>query len=312
VDAAADDPRTVVVPGDLGAVDLGTGPADWARLRDDVDTIIHAGARVHHLSPYARLKPANVEGTRTLLGLAGEGRPKAFHHLSTLGVFRADGPDSPPVTEKSPTGGEQHPYGRGYSASKWVADRLVERAFDRGASGGIHRLGRIWSHSATGAVNRDDMFSRLLASCAALGCHPAEPALDEALLPVDVLARALVALVLGSDGGPGAVHHLHHPGRTAPGVFMAGHDRLHGTRAAEVPLAVWLERLREAGERGRELPIEPYREHLECLAGTAAGRRPPQPAFDNNTTVGLLRRYGIDVPDVDEAAVAAYWTFMDR
>ncbi|MFW6691095.1 amino acid adenylation domain-containing protein [Streptomyces sp. MAR4 CNX-425] len=310
--AAADDPRIVIVPGDLGAVDLGCDPAVRARLRDGVDTIVHAGASVHHLSPYARLKPANVEGTRTLLALAAEGRPKAFHFLSTLGVFRAAGPDAAPVTEQTPTGGEQHPYGKGYSASKWVADRLVERAFARGASGGIHRLGRIWAHSATGAVNRGDMFSRLLASCAALGCHPAEPALDEALLPVDVLARALVALVLRTDGGPGSVHHLHHPRRTAPGTFMAGHDRLHGTRSAGVPLAVWLERLRAAGEGGRELPIEPYREHLEGLAGTAPGRRPPQPAFDNGATVRRLREYGIDIPDVDEAAVAAYWSFVHR
>ncbi|MEO3844295.1 amino acid adenylation domain-containing protein [Streptomyces sp. B22F1] len=308
--AAAGDPRTVAVPGDLGAVDLGAGPEHWARLRDGVDTIVHAGARVHHVSPYALLKPANVEGTRTLLGLAAEGRPKAFHHLSTLGVFRAYGAGAPPVTEESPTGGEQHPYGKGYSASKWVADRLVERAFARGASGGIHRLGRIWAHSATGAVNRDDMYSRLLVSCAELGCHPVDPALDEALLPVDVLARAVVTLVLRDDGGPGSVHHLHHPRRTGPGAFMAGHGRLHGTRSAAVPLASWLGRLRAAGARGRELPIAPYREYLEDLAGTAGTRA--QQVFDNGRTVGLLRRYGVGIPDVDEAAVDAYWTFMKR
>ncbi|MEO3764370.1 amino acid adenylation domain-containing protein [Streptomyces sp. B5E4] len=310
LDAAAGDPRTVAVPGDLGAVDLGAGPEDWARLRDGVDTIVHAGARVHHVSPYARLKPANVEGTRTLLGLAAEGRPKAFHHLSTLGVFRAYGTDAAPVTEESATGGEQHPYGKGYSASKWVADRLVERAFARGASGGIHRLGRIWAHSATGAVNRDDMFSRLLVSCAELGCHPAEPALDEALLPVDVLARAVVALVLRDDGGPGAVHHLHHPRRTGPGVLMAGHDRLYGTRSAAVPLAAWLRRLRAAGTGGRELPIAPYREYLEDLARSAGTGA--HPVFDNGRTVARLRRYGVGIPDVGEADVDAYWTFMKR
>ncbi|WP_326799894.1 amino acid adenylation domain-containing protein [Streptomyces sp. NBC_01808] len=310
LDAAVGDPRTVAVPGDLGAVDLGAGPEGWARLRDGVDTIVHAGARVHHVSPYALLKPANVEGTRTLLGLAAEGRPKAFHHLSTLGVFRAYGAGALPVTEESPTGGEQHPYGKGYSASKWVADRLVERAFARGASGGIHRLGRIWAHSAIGAVNRDDMFSRLLVSCAELGCHPVDPALDEALLPVDALARAVVALVLRDDGGPGSVHHLHHPRRIGPGAFMAGHGRLHGTRSAAVPLASWLGRLRAAGARGRELPIAPYREYLEDLAGTAGTRA--QPVFDNGRTVGLLRRYGVGIPDVDEAAVDAYWTFMKR
>ncbi|MFF5982695.1 amino acid adenylation domain-containing protein [Streptomyces olindensis] len=307
--ATVDDPRLRIVRGDLAAVELGIGPAHWARLRETIDTIVHSGAHVHHLSPYTRLKPANVDGTRTLLRLAGEGRPTAFHHLSTLGVFRP-APDHRLFTEDTPIDGERHPFGKGYAASKWVADRLVQRALAQGADGAIHRLGRIWAHSSTGAINPDDMFSRLLTSCAALGCHPSDPELEETLLPVDVLAGALVELLRGGDM-TGRVHHLHAPRRIGPGAFMAGHDRMHGTRSEELPLAAWLHRLRRATDRGADLPILPYQAYLEEHARRAQGAKQPVPEFDNHRTLRRLRHLGVTIPEIDDAAIAAYWRFVD-
>ena len=86
------DPRIVALAGDLAEPALGLDAEAWAGLRDEIDTIVHCGALVHHLSPYLRLRPANVEGTRTLLRLAAEGRGKRLHHVSTLSVFAAAGP----------------------------------------------------------------------------------------------------------------------------------------------------------------------------------------------------------------------------
>ncbi|MEJ8672960.1 thioester reductase domain-containing protein [Streptomyces sp. MS1.AVA.1] len=292
--ARVDDPRLHIVRGDLAAVGLGIGSVHWARLRETIDTIVHSGAHVHHLSPYARLKAANVEGTRNLLHLAGEGQPKAFHHLSTLGVFRP-GRNRRVVTESSPIAGERHTLGRGYAASKSVADRLVERALERGAGGGIYRLGRIWAHSSTGAVNPDDMFSRLLTSCAALGCYPADPELDESLFPVDVLAGALVELLRDRDRA-GLTHHLHGSRRTGPGAFIAGYDRMHGTRTEELPLTDWLQRLRRATEQGHELPILPYQSFLEEYAGKAHSEQWAALEFDNGRTLRQLRHLGVEMP----------------
>ncbi|WP_075738662.1 non-ribosomal peptide synthetase [Streptomyces acidiscabies] len=308
IDLAPDAERLRVVRGDLAAPDLGLGPADWAGLRERVDTIVHSGAHVHHLSPYAQLKPANVEGTRTLLRLAAEGRPKAFHHLSTLGVF-TPGQGTRLVTEDSTTDRERHSAGNGYAASKWVADRLVERAFERGATGAVHRLGRIWAHTSTGAVSADDMFSRLLTSCAALGCHPTGPGLAEPLLPVDVLARAVVGLVLSGSGAAG-VHHLHHPRRVEAAAFMSGRDRMRGTVSQAVPLTKWLHRLRRAGERGLDLPMLPYLESFEEYARTTPAT--PTLEFESDRTLRRLRDLAITVPDIDEAAISRYWDFIER
>nr|WP_225882120.1 non-ribosomal peptide synthetase [Streptomyces aureocirculatus] len=308
VERALSDPRLHIVRGDLADTDLGLDQADLNRLRDTIDTIVHSGAHVHHLSPYARLKPVNVEGTRSLLKLAADGQPKAFHHLSTLAVFRP-GTNSRTVTEDARIDDEQHSLGKGYAASKWVAERMVQRSFGQGASGGIYRLGRIWAHTSTGAVGLNDMFSRLLTSCATLGCYPEDEELHETLFPVDVLARAVVDTLRNGDEA-GRVHHLHHPHRTGPGAFMAGYDRKHGTRSEALPLTAWLQRLRRATEQGKELPILPYQAYLEEHARKAEPNRPSL-EFDNSRTLARLRELGVPVPDIDDAAIRSYWDFVE-
>ncbi|MET8982232.1 amino acid adenylation domain-containing protein [Streptomyces sp. NPDC004539] len=303
-----DDPRLHIVRGDLAAPGLGLDPARWAELSERADTILHSGAHVHHLSSYAQLKPANVEGTRTLLRLAAEGTPKAFHHVSTLAVF---GHGAPLVTEDSPTGGERHPSDSGYPASKWVADRLVQRAFEQGATGAIYRLGRIWAHSSTGAVAQDDLLSRLLVSCAALGCHPNDPAWTEPLLPVDVLARAVVALML--DGAETSrVHHLHHPREVDTSVFMTEYGRRRGTVSEAVPATEWLRRLLRASERGQDLPMLPFLADIEEYVQKTPEQRKPAVTFENARTVRRLRELDVALPDLDERAISRYWAFLEH
>ncbi|GIJ29220.1 hypothetical protein Vqi01_43820 [Micromonospora qiuiae] len=304
LDVDVADPRLDVVRGDLAQPRLGLDPALWGRLADAVDAVLHCGAQVNHLSPYDRLRPANVDGTTELLRLAAEGNPKRFHHVSTLGVFT---PETALVTEDSPITDQRHPVGAGYAASKWVADGLVLRAIERGAAGGLYRLGRAWAASGSGVVDQDDMFCRLLTSCAALGCYPTEPFLRDSLLPVDYVARALVALALAGEE-PGPVRHLHHPGRVGPGEFMRVRDGLRGTRSEAVSLAEWLRRV---AEDGRELPIAPYLPHLHGYLDDPDGR-PADTRFVNDRTMHRLRRLGLPAPEIDESMIINCWRFLER
>ncbi|MEI5097451.1 amino acid adenylation domain-containing protein [Streptomyces sp. PmtG] len=320
--------RVRVVPGDLAHDGLGIGTARWNRLRDAVDTVVHAGAYVHHLSSYERLKAANVEGTRTLLRLAAEGRPKRFHHVSTLGVFgNAAAPRQ--LTEDTPVEDARHTAADGYAASKWVAELMVREAIDRGASARVYRLGRIWAESERGAVNPDDMFCRLLVSSAALGCYPRGDTLRADLLPVDVTARALVALALDDEGpGSAAVHHLHHPRQTTAEPFLRALDQWRGTRSEPMGLGAWLRRLREASESGHELPFLPYldmfQQHVEQGedAERAAGTESASDSADptdlliadtcrNDRTLRALERLGVPLPEVDDRMAQDFWRHLE-
>ncbi|WP_278194063.1 non-ribosomal peptide synthetase [Streptomyces sp. AN091965] len=305
--------RVHVVRGDLAEDRLGLDAAVWRRLRDDVDTIVHAGAYVHHLSPYERLRAANVGGTACLLQLMAEGAPKRLHHVSTIGIFgRADAARR--ITEDSPTAGLRHAAADGYTASKWVADRMVQHAVDRGAAARVYRLGRVWADAERGVVNRDDLFCRLLVTCAALGCYPQDAVLEADLLPVDVTARALVALAF--DDSVGTAHHLHHARLTHPGTFMEVHDDLYGTRSQPVSLDAFLHRLREASGTGRDLPFLPYLSVFEQYADQAAavrsGRAVPGDTSDNHRTLRALTRLGVDIPSLDRHMMTAFWRGLAR
>ncbi|MEI5101696.1 thioester reductase domain-containing protein [Streptomyces sp. PmtG] len=304
--------RVHIVPGDLGRDRLGVDAARWDRLREDVDTIVHAGAYVHHLRSYEHLKAANVDGTRTLLHLAAEGRPKRFHHVSTLGVLGHTG-TSGTLTEDSPIEDARHTYADGYTASKWVAELMVREAAARGASIRVYRLGRVWAESERGAINPGDMFCRMLVSSAALGCFPRGAALGADLLPVDITARALVALALADEGpDAAAVHHLHHPRQTSTEPFLRVLDGLRGTRSLPLPLAEWLRRLRQAGEAGRDLPFLPYLDvfqQFEDVLGDPAAA-PPATPYRNDRTLRALERLGVALPDVDERMIRSFWRHL--
>ncbi|WP_405704927.1 non-ribosomal peptide synthetase [Streptomyces sp. NBC_00069] len=310
----AADPRIVAVPGDLALPGLGLAGTEWEAVVRRAAAVLHLGAEVHHLSGFHHLEAANVRGTAELLRIAAEGRPARFHHVSTLGVFRDGPPGARPrtVTEATSTAGERHPRGRGYAAGKWAAEQLVAQALDRGADARIYRLGRAGG-STTGAVSADDFLSRLLVTSAALGCHPDDPRLATDALPVDTMARAVVALAL-ADGRPGAVHHLHHPRRTPLSGLLAVHDRRTGRTTAAIGLATWLRRLAEAeAEAGpaaeATLPALAYREHLRDLGDDpAAGRLEHR----NDATLAALRTLGITPPALDDALVGRWWENLDR
>ncbi len=302
------------MPGDLALPGLGLAGTEWEAVVRRAAAVLHLGAEVHHLSGFHHLEAANVRGTAELLRIAAEGRPARFHHVSTLGVFRDGPPGARPrtVTEATSTAGERHPRGRGYAAGKWAAEQLVAQALDRGADARIYRLGRAGG-STTGAVSADDFLSRLLVTSAALGCHPDDTRLATDALPVDTMARAVVALAL-ADGRPGAVHHLHHPRRTPLSGLLAVHDRRTGRTTAAIGLATWLRRLAEAeAEAGpaaeATLPALAYREHLRDLGDDpAAGRLEHR----NDATLAALRTLGITPPALDDALVGRWWENLDR
>jgi nonribosomal peptide synthetase DhbF len=220
--------------------------------------------------------------------------------VSSLSVFT--GADDRAITEDSGTAHERHSPGRGYSASKWVADRMIGHAAERGAACRIYRLGRISGATDTGVASLDDMFYRLLISCAALRCYPDDPALDTNLLPVDVAAQALVALALGGDER--VVYHLHHRDGTALADFMAVFDRLRGGECEPVPLGEWVDRVRRSGR----LPIQPYLPALAELAAAGAGQ--PAIEYSNEVTRSRLARLGVTIPDINTALIERYWHFL--
>ncbi|MEV6521580.1 amino acid adenylation domain-containing protein [Longispora sp. NPDC051575] len=178
--------------GDLAAPGLGLSGRGWDRLAVGCDAIVHSGAMVNFLFDYLTHRPANVLGTRELLRLALTGRPKALHHVSTLGVLEDEAAGrSEPLAESTDAASAARP-GSGYSRSKWVAERCLTEARHKGAHVTIYRLGEVMAATDTGHPNGRAATELLLAAVARLGVAP-DVALRTDWTPADHAARAVVA-----------------------------------------------------------------------------------------------------------------------
>jgi phthiocerol/phenolphthiocerol synthesis type-I polyketide synthase E len=199
-----DPARVRVVPGDLGEVE-----AVCARYRDGeltrrVGHVLHAAARVVFTEPYQVLRADNVLVTAGLLRWMRANRVDDLTFVSSLAASgpQLGTPDMVLERREQPL----DPEAGGYGVSKWVCERLVERAERDGMRVRVFRPGLILGSTATGACNPNDMVWRILASGLVVGAHP----LDDRPLqvaPVDVVARAVVQLGV-ERGAVGAAYHL--------------------------------------------------------------------------------------------------------
>ncbi|WP_051872263.1 non-ribosomal peptide synthetase [Streptomyces sclerotialus] len=200
--------RIDAVPGDLTRPWLGLTPADRRRLSEDVDTVVHAGALVNLVRGYAAHRGTNVTGTVELLRLAATARPKHVHFVSTLSacpgqvreaVTPAAGEVAPSLVPEARFDGSEPP-GTGYGQSKWVAERLVQEAADRGLTVAVHRLGEVMPSARTGVPNAGACIELLVRACLRTGTYvTGDVSVD--YTPVDhVGALLLTALTDHRDG----------------------------------------------------------------------------------------------------------------
>ncbi|KAM3090806.1 amino acid adenylation domain-containing protein [Phormidesmis sp. 146-12] len=189
IDAA----RILPVLGDLSQPLLGTSAQRFEQLASKIDVIYHNGAFVNLIYPYSALRAANVLGTQEILRLASQIKTKPVHFISTLDVFQSSAyVNTQKWTEQDDL---MHSHGlfNGYAQSKWVAEKLVMAAHDRGIPTCIYRPGMIVGHQQTGVSKTDDLVSRLIKGLIQLGSAP-DIDLQMNLTPVDYVSRAIVHL----------------------------------------------------------------------------------------------------------------------
>ncbi|WP_223278611.1 non-ribosomal peptide synthetase family protein, partial [Nostoc sp. 'Peltigera membranacea cyanobiont' 232] len=185
--------RIIPVLGDLSQPLFGLSDEQFHLMAGKIDLIYHNGALVNHLYPYALLKAANVRGTEEVLRLASQIKIKPVHFISTVSVFASDEYFKLEVVQENDPLEHSQGLPGGYAQSKWVAEKIVMMARDRGLPCSIYRLGRITWHSQTGVWNPNDMLYRFIKSCIQLKSAPEMNSMVE-ITPVDYFTKALIHL----------------------------------------------------------------------------------------------------------------------
>jgi fatty acid CoA ligase FadD9 len=208
----AHEDRIVVLAGDVSRPHLGLSGDTYAKLLENVDLVLHAGALVNHNLSYRSLFGPNVVGTANIIKfcLARPSHPKPLHYVSTIAVTMGEGGPGRQVHEGhlGYCWGKQRfvkkgTYAEGYGASKWAAEVLLQNVHkETGLPVVAYRCSMILPHSSLpGQINVADVFTRLLAGVIYTGVAPASftdghgpaPAYDGS--PVDFVAGAIVAIV---------------------------------------------------------------------------------------------------------------------
>jgi thioester reductase-like protein len=184
--------RIEVLPGNLTHKRLGLAPDAYRELVASVQVIIHAGATVNLVYPYAALRDANVGGTREILRLASQSGA-TLQYVSTNGVLP---PSSTAWSESSIIAVDDVPEKLvdGYGQTKYVAEQLVHEAGRRGMPVRTLRAGTISGHSTSGSTNTYDLFTALIVESLHIGYSPDITGWRAEMTPVDFVSKAITSL----------------------------------------------------------------------------------------------------------------------
>ncbi|WP_180700235.1 amino acid adenylation domain-containing protein [Pseudomonas crudilactis] len=232
--------RVRVYAADITRPQLGLNDEDYQRLDCEFGALVHNAANVNHVLDYESLAADNVEPIFALLRLCEGRSKKVFNFVSTLSasstvddagrVLELPAALTPPIYIRN-----------GYNLSKWVAERILERARERGVRVNLYRPGNISFNSLSGVCQpHKNRLMLMLKGSIQLGQVPAF-ALNFDLMPVDFLAR-FIAFHASRYSPERAVFNLHNPEPLSWDAYVASF-RETGSEFALVSVADWQQQL---------------------------------------------------------------------
>ncbi|URM28841.1 non-ribosomal peptide synthetase [Pseudomonas frederiksbergensis] len=232
--------RVRVYAADIARPQLGLSEEVYEQLDREFGALVHNAANVNHVLDYESLARDNVEPIFECLRLCEGRSKKIFNFVSTLSasstisddgrVLELPAAQTPPIYIKN-----------GYNLSKWVGERILERARERGVRVNLYRPGNISFNSLTGVCQpHKNRLMLMLKGSIQLGQVP-EFALNFDLMPVDFLAR-FIAFHASRYQAEKAVFNLHNPEPLSWDCYVASF-REAGREFAMVSVADWQQQL---------------------------------------------------------------------
>jgi len=197
--------RIEVICADLQKENLGLSAEDYARLAENVDTVINCAASVKHYGSYQYFYDANVLTTRHLIDFCRASGAKLIH-TSTLSVsgnsfaddFGAmEGQEQMDFAENNLYIGQ--PLGNVYARSKFEAEKAVYEAMADGLPANIMRMGNLTNRTVDGMFQKNHESNAFLKRLKAVLDLQAFPDyllnLYAEFTPIDEAASAVMTLV---------------------------------------------------------------------------------------------------------------------
>lgn len=299
--------RIVAIPSDVRRPNMGLSEAAYQDLSVKIDTIYHSAATTNTLETYEMARSTNVGSVRELLKFATHQRPKLINHVSTLGVFTAAAKEPERVIRETDSiDHEQHSIG--LTASRWVAEKVLISARQRGVPCNIFRLGLIWADSKNGCYDEDLFGYRLLKSCLLSGIGIENYRFSMVPTPIDYMTQAVAFLANHHESG---TFHISSNRQVIDSVFERCVE-IAGISMDFVPTYYdWIKRIKRLYEEGYSLPIVPLVQFAFPLDRESfyerqrSIRTAVNVRFDFTQTHRELEHAGIVAPEFDNEMLRA-------
>ncbi|MGF1589958.1 MAG: thioester reductase domain-containing protein [Pleurocapsa sp.] len=304
--------RIIPVVGDLSKLMLGIDADIYENLAGAIDTIYHSAAMLNYVYPYSTMKAANVLGTQEVLRLACLGKTKPVHYVSSVAVFENAAYAGKVVSEQDSFDHWQG-ISLGYSQTKWVAEKLVKMAGERGLPVSIYRPPLIAGHSKTGVSNTDDFICLMLKGCIQMGSFPDLDYLLD-MSPVDYVSQSIVYLSQQPES-IGKAFHLQHPQPVQLNKIVRL-LRLVGYKIATVPYQQWQADLKDTVQPDNPLfTLQPFllekRSEVQ-LTIIELYLQQNRPKISCKDTLIALKGSGISCPPINHKLLINYFQrFLD-
>lgn len=299
--------RIQPVLGDLSQPRFGLDEPTFHRLANQIDVIYHSGGWVNNIHPYATLKPTNVTGTEDAIRLATLTHRKPLHFISSLAIYFSPTYAGTDVVWESETPKYDPTIKSGYIQSKWVADRLVQTAQNRGLPAAIYRPARVTADSQSGRTNNvKDLLNMFIKSCLFLQKFP-DLDITVPMVPVDYLSQAIVCLSQQHKSVSKAFHFISADPIPWPKLLDA--IRACGYEFEVLEFTAWRQCLKE------EIDQQPDHQFLKVLYALLYAPNNlffDRPYFDMSNVRDGLAGTSVVSPAVDEKLIATYLGYFQQ
>ena len=190
--------RIKVYAADLAEFELGMDSHAYARLTGLIDVVYHSASAVNFIMPYSYMRKDNVEGMRQIIRFCAAKKTKPLMLMSTISVYswghrhthktRVTEHDS--IDENLASIRDD----LGYVQSKWVMEKLADRASSAGLPVMTFRLGYATCHSRTGVCASYQWWGRFIQTCLKYNAVPDLQQLLEGLTTVDYMVEAVACI----------------------------------------------------------------------------------------------------------------------
>lgn len=230
---------------------LGLSRSEYDALVQEATIIIHNAWPVNFNLSLGSYAP-HIQGTVNLMNL-GLSSPGAQFFFSSSISCRQGAQNVVEVEENYPPD-PSTAAGTGYARSKWVVEKLSERAAEkRGLSVGVLRIGQMVGDTVNGVWNETEAWPLMFKGANTVGYLPTNND-SVAWLPVDHAGQAIAQVVLRPSPPKSIVYHIVSPEQTPWNDILAG-LRDAGVRFDAVEPAEYIRKLNESEKDPEKNPV---------------------------------------------------------